>query len=232
MKKTLTHDLLFAVTFIGLTALFSSCIKMAGHSITPTVITSTGSTGSTGTTGSTGSTGVTGTTGSTGSTGTTGSSGSIGTTGTAGTPSNNGTSPIAIGGVNTIIFQINGGTPYTWSSPSEGMIFAGQAPFGSKVISLTQINAGATNPNNQFIMIFNTVTPGVAAVTYFDLTLSGPNGFSYSDNSMEKVNIVSEVLRTSGNSTGVLTGTFDGYLTDNNSPGVSARVTGSFNISM
>lgn len=227
MKRSLLSSAycFYAVLAMGVVTI-SSCEKQAGRSLIPsTAIGTTGSTGSSGSTGSTGTTGSTGNTGSTGSNGTTGSTGSTGTTGAGGfTGSTTGIGPVVVGATNTIIFQVNGGAATTLSSPAYTLGFV-SINIIFNVTTITGISSsGGTAVLGYFGGSTGTYSSTGSAIQIGSYNLSDDYG-------TETINVTTQNVSGATGSNGTIKGTFDGLMIDHSqTPNVSVRVSGSFNL--
>jgi len=231
MKKLLLKPIIYTLLTLSAFSIYS-CEKMPGRVLLPpgtSTTTSTGSTGSTGKTGSTGSTGATGSTGSTGSTGTTGATGATGSTGSTGvngfTGSTTGIGPIALGATNTVIVQVNGGTATTFTAPTYMLSFLSVNAF----LPLTSVFVLSTSNSNTVTLGYIGASSGIYSGIGSAITIG-----SYSlvdDNGTETINVTTQNVTGSIGASGTLKGTFDGLMMDHNqTPAVSVRVSGSFNL--
>ncbi|MBW4891519.1 hypothetical protein KXQ82_17460 [Mucilaginibacter sp. HMF5004] len=229
------------------TLLFSSsCVKIAGHSVSPTVTTSTGSTGSSGSTGITGNTGGTGSTGTTGSTGSTGATGSTGSTGNTGSTGgityfdpNLGIGSVPIGGTNTFILLYKGVT-YSYSAATENINISTLSTSNSG--KPPTILSGQDNSSTSYVTLqFDDTVAGTYKLSGFNfrnvahgndikLILTRATSTAFAKVIAENVTanpIVTNYL------IGTVKGTFNGYVTDDKSATLdSVKVEGSFNFSL
>ncbi len=166
-----------------------------------------------------------------GSTTTSGSSG-----GSGGAGSGNGIGPIAIGPVNTIIFQVDNDRTYTLTASkykfsgnftSNAILFGG--PYTS--FGVDTVGRGGIFYFGFQSITAGTFTPSQLGVSYGNLDIQNFGGGT------EMINVVAETpigdtSSGTGSTSGTMKGTFDGYMVGRLNSSQKVRVAGSFNISL
>lgn len=168
-----------------------------------------------------------GTTGNTGSTGGTGGSGTI--------PNTNGIGDVAVGAANTIIFKVNNGTTYTLSTPANMMTagFWSSGPVTGGPYS--QIGCINLTTLDQVEISYSSLTTGLYSPFLISISTTALDLTSFGGTEKINVttqNVVGNISGVTGSQKGTVTGTFDGYMIDNNNSFKQVRVAGSFNISL